>query len=377
MKNKKFLIIGLITLVGVGVFTGTYFATTNKLNNNPKIEQQVKPIQDDRIDPNKEQEVFKYAKNTLVFKAEGDVFLYDTESGELKDVRNMVSILKKDIKQPNFKKMDVLGTRIIFKEINSNQLVLLEVNDNTVSVKQIDLELREEAKINFACLDDSYIYAVQGQTVYTINYLNQEKVVKTTLRRVPETFIVFENTYIYSNEDKLLKEGKDGGDLIEITIGDKSRQTILKDGSIYLMNAFGEGNRSSVLMKINPTNMKVEQISEVSGTTAKMLGFNEDGSEVMVQVNNMVNSYGTENLKVDNDRKIQAEQGAQQFGEAIYALEEGKVKIISVVDGSLIKEFEVEEGQLVLTSPIIVVNEQPISDVDIPIVSDIKEGGDN
>ena len=169
----------------------------------------------------------------------------------------------------------------IAHEISSNNFYSISIKENSI-YSTILLENFEIQNVKGIWAEESIIYMTSESNELLkiakkeITQNSSNLVEKIELKGNPSSFLIYEDCLYYSYGDRLEKINLINQKSTDILLGDYSNEIFINNNKLYSLNNFGEGMSNSVLLKINPLDMKVENIMELMGKNSKLISVDDD-----------------------------------------------------------------------------------------------------
>lgn len=264
-RNKNKLIVGLSLLcigaVGFSVYTVTH---TN-----------VDKIIDSKIESN-----VRIADYVLDCNVNGTINLLSVNSGitvdsvELADSGDNANFLYSQTN--NFEKMYSFNTstKEMFEiYINEDKIVenkLCDINNNLVMSEYV--------------VDNNYIYIFDTTRTSVEKYdIKNDSLEIINLEGYADCYVIKDGYLVYSYEDKIYSLNTSDKSIKNITVGDKTTGISISDGSIISFNKFGSGKNTSIILKINPSDLYIESMNKLDNSNVISIKNDSDDETIFIE----------------------------------------------------------------------------------------------
>ena len=324
----------------------------------------------------------------MVAKANGKTKLHPIFPGQTlyylkeKDGSSPDEVVKEVETGKKFEKEVVQKT---VKKVDENAVYLYDKSDElTVLYAYNDIEktfysvTEEEGKVKgeilfalpdvegvneFKVVDGKAYILHAGKTKMTeISLDNPAKKKEQTLQGEVDLFTVRDGIIYYTFADQLGKLNMSDGEHEQLLLGDKSTDYVFTTDHLFILNTFGSKLDNSVLMKINPLEMNVEDLVELKSNENAILSEQEDTENVLVgqvvkikeldkevRKEQVVLPVNTKNLQKELFIKdVPFNQEAFEVDGFIFEVAKGVTTIYSATNGQKAVEIDVKEATSVM-----------------------------
>lgn len=207
-----------------------------------------------------------------------------------------------------------------------------------------------------------YVLYDNGNKVKEIQLDKKQKTKEFQLTNTAELFAVKDGSIFYTYKDQLAKIEVASSKETTILIGDKSVDYLLTEDNLYLLNSFGSKLDNSVLVKVDPSKMNVEDLVELKSNQNAILSESVDTSTIIVgQISKTKNVDNTivekevllpvkpNNLKKEAYvRDVPFDKNALELDGYVYEVKDGSTSIYSATNGELVNEIDINKATSIM-----------------------------
>ncbi|PLS19654.1 hypothetical protein CVD28_04355 [Bacillus sp. M6-12] len=248
-----------------------------------------------------------------------------------------------------------------------------DIEQTFYSVTEKDKKI--EAKVLFTATDlkgvkdfkvtsDNKLYVVfeDGTKVREFDLSTNKQTKEYKLQGTSDLFAVRDGFLFYTFADKLGKIDLKNGEEQSVLLGDKSTDFVFTKDKLVILNDFGSKMDNSVLMKINPTDLKVDDLVELKSNENAILSEEVDTETVLVgQISKttdldkkvkkepVVLPIKLSNLQKDLFvKKVPFDKNALEVDGFIYEVKDGTTTVYSAQNGQVSKEIDVDNATKIM-----------------------------
>lgn len=236
---------------------------------------------------------------------------------------------------------------LIFYNENSDRLFSIKTT-NGVITRELLLNGIDVKNLNTVWADNDVIYLTMKDKSELIKYdLKSEEKSKEvfSLEGTPTALTVKGGLVYYTFSDKLAKLDTVSKQTNSVLLGDRSNDVVFVKDNLYVVNDFGSGKNNSILMKINPNDLKVDGIIELKGANSKLIGVNNSKTVLFVAQNEEdynVKSVDLTKFKPLYSYSLIEDTDFKSYDDALYYQEGNALKVHSLRTNEVIKEISIE-----------------------------------
>lgn len=207
-----------------------------------------------------------------------------------------------------------------------------------------------------------YVLYDNGNKVKAIQLDKNKKTKEFSLTNTAELFAVRDGFIFYTFKDKLAKIDVSNAKESTILIGDNSVDYLFTEDNLYLLNKFGAKLDNSVLVKVNPSDLKVEDLVELKSNQNAILSEAVDTSMIILgQISKTKNVDNTisekevllpvkaKNLKKEAYvRDVPFDKNALEIDGYVYEIKEGTTSIYSATNGELRNKVDIKKATSIM-----------------------------
>jgi hypothetical protein len=235
----------------------------------------------------------------------------------------------------------------------------VSVKDKKIEAKPlITIETLQGVKDFKVIKDTLYVVWNNGLNLKEIPLSNPQQMKDFSLKGNVDIWAIHNGYFFYTYKDKLGKLNLKDNTQTDILLGDKSLDYVFTKDKLYILNKFGSKLDNSILIKVNPSDLKVDDLVELKTNENAILSEEKDTETILVgqmtkltDLNRNVKKtpvilpIHASNLQKERFVKnIPFDKNALELDGYVYVLKDGKVLIYSSVSGNLIKEIRVEDA---------------------------------
>lgn len=276
---------------------------------------------------------------------------------------------EKDVVRKRVKKVDESAVYLYSKSddmktlyaYNDIEKTFYSVNDEDGVLKgKVVFEMPDIEGINEFKVVDGKLYILHSDktkmTEVSLDNPVQKK--EQTLQGEVDLFTVRDGIIYYTFSDQLGKLDMGDGKHEELLLGDKSTDYVFTADHLFVLNTFGSKLDNSVLMKVNPFEMKVEDFVELKSNHNTILSEQSVSENVLIgQVvkikerdKKVREEHAVLPIKMDNLKKelfikdVPFNQDAFEVDGFIFEVTDGVATIYSATNGQKAIEINVKEA---------------------------------
>lgn len=207
-----------------------------------------------------------------------------------------------------------------------------------------------------------YVVFEDGTKVREINLSDNKHVKEYKLQGIADLFAVRSGFVYYTFADKLGKLDLANGEENTVLLGDKSTDYVFTKDNLYILNQFGSKLDNSTILKINPSDLKVDDLVELKSNENAILSEEMDSEKILVgqiiKITDLNKKVKKENvvlpIKLNNLQKdlfvknVPFDKDAFEVDGFIYEVKDGTASIYSATNGERTKEIDVEKATKVM-----------------------------
>lgn len=360
MKNKK-LLISIIILIAVVVLIATFMLFGKKDKHILIAEETNMEEVQDEVVMETELEVAKLA---LTLLEDGKVNLYSIDTDEMISQVDLAQIYSENngegVGTDASNTEPIVDNSGIYRSIknDSNEFFIFynEKSNKLFSVKteggalssELLLDGIDVTNLNTIWANNEVAYLTFKDKTELIKYdLTKEEVTKEAfaLEGVPTALAVKNDCVYYAYADKLAKLDTIDKKTVSVLLGDRSNDVVLENDVLYVVNDFGSGKNNSILIKINPEDLKVEGIIELKGAKSELIGINNAKTVLYVVQNGEeynVKSVDLTKFKPMYSYNLIKDRYFKSYDNALYYQEGNTLKVHSLKTNEAIKDITID-----------------------------------
>ncbi|WPS85374.1 hypothetical protein SMD22_01730 (plasmid) [Brevibacillus halotolerans] len=306
-----------------------------------------------------------YPGETIFFLKEKDANQVVTQ----KPVEPTVSAMKekpKEVAKKTTKKIDNNTKYIYFSDITGRSLYAYSNFDKEVyqiTETQGKLGVKEILQNDqFVVADDMFI--TKDRLVFTekgtnklqiVDIKDAKKVESVELEGDPTHLAVQGDSLFYTFGKRLGKLNITNGEKLSILLGDDSLNLIFLKDKLYVLNEFGKQTTNSLLMKVNPSDLNVDNLLELKTDESVILSkgdiddlyvgrvTKEKDISGKIMEDNRITAINTKTLTMEKSEwSMPFVRESLGYQSHLYMLQNGKVNIYAVNDVKHEKSIEVK-----------------------------------
>lgn len=207
-----------------------------------------------------------------------------------------------------------------------------------------------------------YIVFDYGKKVREIDLSNEKYTKEYVLKGAPDIFAVRNGFFFYTYADKLGKLDLSNGDDRSVLLGDKTIDYLFTQDKLYLLNEFGSQLDNAVLIKVNPSDLKVDDLVELKTNENTILSEDKNTETVLVGQRTKLKQLDKNVKKTPVVLPVKAnslqkelfvkgvpfDREAFEVDGFIYEVKEGAASIYSSSNGEKAIEVDVKEATKVM-----------------------------
>lgn len=283
------------------------------------------------------------------------------------------------IKEPTIEKVKIV------KKVDENAVYLYsksedfktlyaynDIEESFYKISEKDKKISGELMVSVSDLKNVKDFKVIKNTLYVL-YDNGNKVKEIQLDKkqkrkefqltnTAELFAVRNSSIFYTYKDQLAKIDVESSKETTILIGDNSIDYLFTEDNLYLLNSFGSKLDNSVLVKVNPSKMNVEDLVELKSNQNAILSESIDTSTIIVgQISKTKNVDNTilekevllpikpSNLKKEAYVKdVPFDKNALELDGYVYEVKDGSTSIYSATNGEFVNEIDINKATSIM-----------------------------
>ncbi|WCK56958.1 hypothetical protein PP175_27595 (plasmid) [Aneurinibacillus sp. Ricciae_BoGa-3] len=181
-----------------------------------------------------------------------------------------------------YSKSDDLTSLYAFNDTEKT-LYQLSMKGNKIEAKTL-LTVSNLPKVSDFKVVNGYLYVLfsNGQSVERIDLANPQKTKQYSLKGKADVWAIKGDYLYYTFGDKLGKINGENGQEMDIAIGEKAQDYLFTKDKLFLLTEFGSKMNNSVLLKVNPTDLKIDDLVEMKTNVNTLLSEQPDTQSVYV-----------------------------------------------------------------------------------------------
>lgn len=209
---------------------------------------------------------------------------------------------------------------------------------------------------DFVVTKNQLILTQSGTNVIQIvDVTDASKVQTVELEGDPSHIVVSGDVIYYTFDKRMGKFDLKTGEKSSVQLGDESLNLVLLQDKLFVLNKFGVNSTNSLLMKVNPSDLKVDSLLEMKTDEAAILSKGEKDDLFVGRVEKEVDLSGNqvrENKIVPIDVKslsmnpskwtMPFSKESMGYEDHLYMLQDGKLNIYQFNDVKPMKSVEVK-----------------------------------
>lgn len=264
-KNKNKLIVGLSLLcigaVGVGVYNVTHM--------------NVDKVIDSQTDSN-----VKMADYILDCGNNGTINLLSVNSEKVIESLDLTDLTDNSnfiySKANNFEKIYGFDT-------STNELYEIYSDEDKIVSKKI-CNITSNLNLSEFVVDGDYVYIFDNTKTSVEKYSIEDGLSEViSLEEYADCYVVHDGYLVYSYEDRVYSLNTNDKSLQSIKIGDQTTNMLLSNNSIINFNRFGSGKNTSIVLKINPSDLYIESMSKLDNSDVISIKNDSDDETIFVE----------------------------------------------------------------------------------------------
>lgn len=297
-----------------------------------------------------------------------DEVVKKVETGEKFEKEVEEEVVEKTMKRVDeytvyiYAKSDDLTTLYAYNDIE--QTFYSVTQENGVIKGEVLFELPGiEGVDEFKIVDGKAYVLYSGKTkMIEVRVDNPSIIKEQTLQGEVDLFTVRDGIVYYTFADQLGKLNMSDGEHEQLLLGDKSTDYVFTTEHLFVLNTFGSKLDNSVLMKINPFEMNVEDLVELKSNKTAILSEQAESENVLVgqivkikeldkavREEHAVLPVNSKNLKKELFVKnVPFNEDAFEVNGFIYELTDGVTTIYSAKNGQKAIEIDMREATSVM-----------------------------
>lgn len=198
-----------------------------------------------------------------------------------------------------YHKSEDLKTLYAYNDIEKAFYSVTETKDKITA--EVLLELPEIQGVNeFKIVKNKLYVLYENKTkMKEIDLSNPSETKEQPLQGTVDLFTIRDGIVYYTYKDQLSKLNMADGEHSEILLGDKSTDYVFTAEHLFVLNSFGSKLDNSVLVKVNPLDLKVEDLVELKSNENAILSEQSTTQNILM---------GQVVKITDLDKKVRKEQ---------------------------------------------------------------------
>lgn len=166
---------------------------------------------------------------------------------------------------------------VLYAHSDFNKMIYkISVNKNKLKVEEkwrLKGEIGEPVRF---ILENEVAYFEYAAST-KLNVLEMGKHLKTVnLEGVPSHRVVINDVYIYTFDDFIGNYNFKENEVKKAVLGDNTKDLIALKDKVYVINAFGQGLMKNVLFKVNPKDLYVDKLLEISSDESTFASYGDE-----------------------------------------------------------------------------------------------------
>ena len=159
-----------------------------------------------------------------------------------------------------------------------------EVYALKVSKEQWDVEalttVNTKIKADWLYVDDQRIWLADETHAHiqVFNLDSPEKVVEWDTKGTMSKWHINGDVVHYTYGNRMASEQVGKGEIANVVLGDATLDFAFLDDKFYVLNSFGKNTDNSLLMKVNPKDLKVDDLMELKSNQTAILSHGDEGN---------------------------------------------------------------------------------------------------
>lgn len=240
----------------------------------------------------------------------------------------------------------------------ANEVYKLTIKEDKWSVETIaSFETKREA--DWLYVDGKKIWlADESHThIQVFDIQNPKKIVEWDTKGIMSKWHIDGQNVYYTYDNRMTSEQLGKGEINDVVLGDATLDFVYVKDKFYVLNSFGKNTDNSLLMKVNPKELKVDDLIELKSNETAILSHGEEGQVYIGKIEKTKGLDGktTEIPKVvsiDVTDKTLKEQSMkwelvfspnmQGWNNHLYVIENKQLQIYPTGESKPVKEFGVD-----------------------------------
>lgn len=301
-----------------------------------------------------------------IYPNETRLFLKEKGDAVPKEEPKTDTVVKKTVK-----KVDKNAVYIYFKDVNDNSLYAY--NDIEKAVYKLSVvEGKWKAEILMSHDDfkqAEWLYVEDGRvwladkdlTHIQVAELDGKDVKTIETKGEMSKWAVEKDTVFYTYDNRMMAYQLSGNKETDIVVGDETVDFVKVKDKFYVLNSFGKKSDNSILLQVNPSDMRVDSLMELKSDQTAILSHSESDMLYVGKIEKTKSLNGevieepkvlSINLKTLSSDPMNWElvfaptmMGWSQY---LYSVEDDKVKIYRAGDNKPTKEFPIKDKSFTL-----------------------------
>jgi len=301
-----------------------------------------------------------------IYPNETRLFLKEKGDAVPKEEPKTETVISKTVK-----KVDENAVYIYFKDVNDKSLYAY--NDIEKSVYKLTVDEGKWKAETLMSHDDfkeaEWLYVEDGRvwladkerTRIQVAEFNGKDVKTIEAKGEMSKWAVQDDTVFYTYNNRMMAYQLNGNKETDIVVGDETIDFVKVKDKFYVLNSFGKKSDNSILLQVNPSDLRVDSLMELKSDQTAILSHSESDMLYVGKIQKTKSLDGevveepkvlSINLKTLSSDPMNWElvfsptmMGWSQY---LYSVEDGEVKVYRAGDNQPSKEFPIKDKQFTL-----------------------------
>lgn len=239
----------------------------------------------------------------------------------------------------------------------ANEVYQLTVNKGKWSVETIaTVDTKREADWLFVDSNNVWLADKSHTNIQVFELENTEKVVEWDTKGKMTKWHIDGDVVHYTYENRMTSEQLGKGVIEDVVLGDVTVDFAFVGDKFYVLNSFGKKSDNSLLMKVNPKDLVVDDLIELKSNETSILSHGDEG---VVYVGKIEKTKGLDGEITEKPKVVSVDVTSESLQEEsmkwelifspsmkgwnkhLYAIEDNELHVYPTGKDTPVKEFEV------------------------------------
>lgn len=246
----------------------------------------------------------------------------------------------------------------------TDEVYQITIKDAKLHVEIIATVSSEQESIwLFVDKENLWIADKEKRHIQVFDLQEPEKLIEWDTKGIMSEWFVQGTTLHYAYDNRIAYEELGKGILKDVVLGDTTVDFVKIDDKFYVLNSFGNKSDNSLLMKVNPKDLVVDDLIEMKSNQTAILSYGDEGTLYVGKIEKTKGLDGTlleepKVVSIDVTKDYLSEKSMkweiifkdsmQGYNKHLYALEDKLLTVYPTGDTETVIEFKIEQNSFSL-----------------------------